>query len=318
MYKDERADPPALVCRVGSTTLTYHLRDRIYLAIHRARSTSGRGRRHRQGPREPGPPGSRERRHGPGRYRHAMTAVLDHVAIGTRDLADGWQLFGGLLGGTWAFGGDSPGYWWGQLGFARGPMIELLTPADGPDAAFLERFLAARGAGPHHFNFHVTDIEATLARARALGIEPVGVDLSHPRWKEAFLHPRTAHGIVIQVAQQAGEPRADTPPAGLPAPGAPAAFGLIEHHVGDLASATRLFTEALDGRLEAAGDDTAELTWPGGKRIRLVREEGLPLGGLLHHIGFTRADGAFTTQDRQRAGLLAKRLGLTVELAGER
>src|ERR1700734_957814 len=82
-------------------------------------------------------------------------AVLDHVALGTRDLADGWQLFGGLLGGTWAYGGDSPGYWWGQLQFARGPMIELLTPTGGPDAAFLERFLASRGAGPHHFNFHV-------------------------------------------------------------------------------------------------------------------------------------------------------------------
>jgi hypothetical protein len=99
-------------------------------------------------------------------------------------------------------------------------------------------------------------------------------------------------------------------------PGTPASFGLIEHHVGDLAGATRLFTEALDGRLEAAGDDTAELTWPGGKRIRLVREQGLPLGGLLHHVRFTRAGGAFSAQDRERAPLLAKRLGLTVELAG--
>ena len=26
MYKDERAEPPALVCQVGSTTLKYHLR----------------------------------------------------------------------------------------------------------------------------------------------------------------------------------------------------------------------------------------------------------------------------------------------------
>ena len=153
---------------------------------------------------------------------------------------------------------------------------------------------------------------------RALGIEPVGVNLDNPNWQEAFLHPRNAHGIVIQVAQQAGEPRADTPPAGLPAPGAPTSFGLIEHHVGDLAGATRLFTEALGGRLEDAGDDAAELTWPGGKRIRLVREDGLPLGGLLHHVRFTRADGAFSAQDRQRAGLLAKRLGLTVELAGPR
>ncbi len=242
-----------------------------------------------------------------------MTAVLDHLAIGTPALTDGWELFGGVLGGRWVYGMDSPGYWWGQLDFATGPKIELLTPTGGPDAAFLERFLAARGAGPHHFNFIVTDIRAALAGIRALGIEPVGVNLSNPHWQEAFLHPRDAHGIVIQVAQQAGSPRSDAPPAELCASGAPASFDLIEHHVVDLADATRLFTEALDGRLEAADDGTAELTWPGGKRIRLVREDGLPLGGSRHHVRFTR--GAFGAPDRDRVSLLAKRLGLAVELA---
>ena len=244
-----------------------------------------------------------------------MTAVLDHLAIGTSSLPDGWELFGGLLGGTWAYGGDSPGFWWGQLKFATGPKIELLTPAGGPDAAFLERFLASHGAGPHHLNFLVADIEATLAGIRALGIEPVGVNLANPNWKEAFLHPRSAHGVVIQVAQQAGSPPAGAPPAELPAPGPPACLAEIEHHVSDLAGATRLFTEALGGRLEAADDDTAELTWPGGKRIRLVRGDGLPLGGSLHHVRFARAEGTFSAQDQQRAGLLAKRLGLMVELA---
>jgi Glyoxalase/Bleomycin resistance protein/Dioxygenase superfamily len=244
-----------------------------------------------------------------------MTAVLDHLAIGTPALTDGWELFGGVLGGRWAYGGDSPGYWWGQLEFAAGPKIELLTPTGGPDAAFLERFLAARGAGPHHFNFIVTDIRATLAGIRALGIEPVGVNLDNPHWQEAFLHPRSAHGIVIQVAQQGRTPHPPAPQE-LPEPGPPASFDLIEHHVGDLAGATRLFTEALDGRLAAPGDGVAELTWPGGRRIRLVREEGLTLGGSLHHVRFTRAGGAFSEQDRERAGLLAKRLGLTVELAG--
>ena len=143
-----------------------------------------------------------------------MTAVLDHLAIGTPALTDGWELFGGVLGGTWVHGMDSPGYWWGQLEFAAGPKIELLTPTGGPDAAFLERFLAAHEAGPHHFNFMVSDIRATLARIRALGIEPVGVSLDHPAWQEAFLHPRDAYGIVIQVAQQAGSPPAGTPSAG--------------------------------------------------------------------------------------------------------
>ena len=244
-----------------------------------------------------------------------MTAVLDHLAIGTPALTDGWELFGGVLGGTWVYGMDSPGYWWGQLGFAAGPKIELLTPAGGPDAAFLERFLAARGAGPHHFNFIVTDIEDMLTRIRAHGIEPVGVNLGNPHWKEAFLHPRAAHGIVIQVAQQAGSPSAGAPPAELPEPGPAALFDLIEHRVADLDGATRLFRDVLDGQAEAADTGAVELTWPGGKRIRLVRRDGLPLGGSLHHVRFTRAGGEFSAQDRERAALLAKRLGLTVELA---
>jgi len=244
-----------------------------------------------------------------------MTATLDHLAIGTRALTDGWELFGGMLGGGWAYGGDSPGFWWGQLRFGAGPKIELLRPAGGPDAAFLERFLAARGAGPHHLNFVVDDIKEALSRIRALGIEPVGVNLANPYWKEAFLHPRVAYGIVIQVAQQAGSPRTPAPRE-LPEPGPPSSFDLIEHRVSDLAGATRLFQRALDGRLDAVSDRSAELTWPGGKRIRLVHEDGLPLGGALHHVRFTRAAGAFSTQDQQRAGLLAKRLGLTVDLAG--
>jgi methylmalonyl-CoA/ethylmalonyl-CoA epimerase len=245
-----------------------------------------------------------------------MATELDHLAIGTAALTDGWDLFGGVLGGRWAYGDDSPGYWWGQLEFAAGPKIELLTPTGGPDAAFLERFLAARGAGPHHFNFVVSDIEAALARIAAFGIEPIGVNLANPDWKEAFLHPRSAHGIVIQVAQQASSPQS-APPRDLPEPGPPARFDLIEHHVGDLDRAVRLFRDVLDGRPGAAGAGTAELTWPGGKRIRLVRQGGLPLGGALHHVRFTRAAGAFTAQDRERTGLLAKRLGLAVELAGQ-
>ncbi len=47
----------------------------------------------------------------------------------------------------------------------------------------------------------------------------------------------------------------------------------------------------------------------------MVREDGLLNGGRLHHVRFTRSAGGFSAQDRERAGLLAKRLGLAVELA---
>jgi methylmalonyl-CoA/ethylmalonyl-CoA epimerase len=245
-----------------------------------------------------------------------MAAILDHFAIATPALTDGWGLFGGVLGGTWAFGDDSPGFWWGELEFAAGPKVELLTPTGGPDAAFLERFLTAHGAGPHHLTFLVPDIDAALARIRAFGIEPVGVNLDNPDWREAFLHPRSAHGIVIQIAEQHGSPPTPPPPRELAEPGPPARFDLIEHHVGDLDRAVLLFRDVLGGQPGAASGGAAELTWPGGKRIRLVRQDGLPLGGALHHVRFTRAPGTFSTEECDRARLLAKRLGLTLELAG--
>ena len=153
-----------------------------------------------------------------------MTAVLDHLAIGTPALTDGWDLFGGVLGGTLGLRRRLAGVLVGPAQSSpRGPKIELLTPAGGPDAAFLERFLAAHGPGAHHLTFVVPDIEQMLARMRAFGIEPVGVNLANPSWKEAFLHPRSAHGIVVQVAQQAGRRRTRPRRASFPRPGRPPA-----------------------------------------------------------------------------------------------
>jgi methylmalonyl-CoA/ethylmalonyl-CoA epimerase len=221
---------------------------------------------------------------------------LDHFAIGTDRLADGWELFGGILGGAWAGGGGGArGFWAGSVQFASGPSMELLTPTGGPDAAFLERFLAAHGPGPHHLNFHTEDIEDALARVRALGIEPVGINLDNPQWREAFLHPRAAHGIVIQIAQSDGHPMSGGRPADLPEPGPAAYFDLIEHHVSDLKGAARLFTEVLDGQVSAEDNAAVELSWPGGKVIRLVQPPAgaapLPNGGQLHHLRFTRPGG---------------------------
>ena len=270
-------------------------------------------------------------------------AILDHVSIGTRDLADGWKLFGGLLGGRWVYGGDSPGFWWGQVQFRTGPKIELITPTGGPDSAFLERFLSRNGSGAHHFNFIVSDIERTLERIRALGIEPVQVRLDDPRWKEAFLRSRDAFGIVIQVAEQSGPPPELAAPADLGSAGPPSAFTQIEHYVDDIASATRLLESALDGEVvslvDTGAESVAELTWPNGARLRLRTrapgprtEDGLGPGtgagasprsgdgprpgssGAAGPLHFARDNGAFSPDELSRAADLSRMLGVCVEL----
>ncbi len=249
--------------------------------------------------------------------------VFDHVAVGTRALTDGWDLFGGLLGGSWVYGGDSPGFWWGQLQFRTGPKIELLTPSGGPDAAFLERFLDARGAGPHHFNFIVPDIRATLSRIRAAEIEPVQVNVASPTWKEAFLHPKDAYGIVVQVAQPSGPPPELAPPVELPASGPPSDFALVEHQVADMRGAVRLFADALEGEVvsqqETAQASVVDLSWINGARLRLVQPVPASSGATLRPEGlcglrFTRDGTQFTAADRSQAADLARRLGIPVQL----
>jgi methylmalonyl-CoA/ethylmalonyl-CoA epimerase len=244
--------------------------------------------------------------------------ILDHVSIGTRELADGWQLFGGLLGGTWVYGGDSPGYWWGQVQFRIGPKIELITPTGGPDSAFLERFLARNGPGAHHLNFMVSDIEQTLRRIRALGIEPVQVSLDDPRWKEAFLRSRDAFGIVIQVAEQSGPPPELAAPGDLGSAGRPSAFTLIDQYVDDIGAATQLFESALDGevvsRVDTSTGSVTELTWPNGARLRLsTRASGPRTKDGLGSLHFSRDDGPFSSDELGRVADLSRMLGVCIE-----
>ena len=79
-----------------------------------------------------------------------------------------------------------------------GARLELLEPVgDG----FLTRFLERHGTGPHHITFTVPDLRGAVTGARELGATVVGEDYRHPSWKEAFLVPDAAHGVVIQLAE---------------------------------------------------------------------------------------------------------------------
>jgi methylmalonyl-CoA/ethylmalonyl-CoA epimerase len=49
--------------------------------------------------------------------------------------------------------------------------------------------------------FKVYDIVHAVAAVRRLGYTVVGEDLTGPNWKEAFVHPRSSHGLLIQIAE---------------------------------------------------------------------------------------------------------------------
>ena len=227
---------------------------------------------------------------------------LDHVAIGLHDRAPLWDLLLGSLGGTWAGGGDTIGFSSAQVRFANGMKVEGLEPFQAEQNDFLARFLARSGPGPHHLTFKVPDIERALAQAEEAGYPPVGVDLSDPGWKEGFLHPKSSTGVVVQLAQSAGDWEPDAP-SDLPAPqiDAPATLVHVCHAVADLEGALRLWKGLLGGTTVDAGAGGGlgwvDLCWPGPGRIRLV--SGPPVeawldgrDGRVHHLGFRLPGGA--------------------------
>lgn len=130
----------------------------------------------------------------------AFTERFDHVSIGVREVERAAFVFRDILGGVLVGAIEVPdeGFRFVQYRYPNRMKIELMEPIG--RAGFLAKFLDDRGEGVHHLSFKVRDIDARLADLRSRGIDPVHVVLQGP-WKEAFIHPRQAHGVLIQLLE---------------------------------------------------------------------------------------------------------------------
>jgi hypothetical protein len=244
---------------------------------------------------------------------------FDHVAIAVEQRADAWPRFLQDLGGVWHSHGPGHGFAFCQLVYANGMRVEILKPDGIEHNNFLRRFLDRNGPGPHHLTFKVRDIESAIAAAEAAGCPPVSFDLTDPEWKEAFLHPKAALGVVVQLAQEAESPTGDwrtSPPAELPTPTrAPASLLHVAHAVASSAEGLELFEGLLGGRRTGeGGDGTArwiELGWSGPGRLRLLEPatDSSPVAawlngrrGRVHHLAFSCLDPASIEGAKPTAG----------------
>ncbi|ETK31396.1 VOC family protein [Microbispora sp. ATCC PTA-5024] len=132
-----------------------------------------------------------------------LNAAFDHTAVAAPRIRDLLPVYLDLLGGAYVGGGDNTanGYRTLQLRYANGSKIELMEPLAG--SSFFDSFFElTRGrGGVHHLNFHVSDIHAAVDLLRERGYRLFGLNLAEPRWREVFLHPKEAHGVLIQLAQ---------------------------------------------------------------------------------------------------------------------
>jgi methylmalonyl-CoA epimerase len=131
---------------------------------------------------------------------------IHHVAIVVQSLDDALGLYRDLLGLPLETVMDIPSdrVRIAFLGVGESK-VELVEPTD--DTTGVARFLAARGEGFHHVCFEVADLTEELTR---LGIDGVELIDSAPRrgaeGPVAFLHPRSCHGVLVELIEAAGGP----------------------------------------------------------------------------------------------------------------
>lgn len=193
--------------------------------------------------------------------------------------------------------------------------IELLEPTR--EGTGIARFLETNGEGFHHLCFGTTDVTTELKTAEAKGMNMIDTE---PReglsGMVGFIHPRSNHGVLIELA----EPPADAPVHTGPSEGPyPHAMHHVTVAVHEIAPVVEEWTERFGlsvGRhveSEALGIE-AQFLSIGQTDIELVRPldgSGGPLPRKLDH-----GEGLFmlalTVRDAEESVAYLRTLGLTV------
>jgi methylmalonyl-CoA epimerase len=96
--------------------------------------------------------------------------------------------------------------------------VELVQPTD--DSTGVARFLAGKGEGFHHVCLEVANLAEELMRLAIEGVELIDSAPRHgAEGPVAFLHPRSCHGVLVELIEAPGGPSWRA--LGYPVPGEP-------------------------------------------------------------------------------------------------
>ena len=128
---------------------------------------------------------------------------LDHIGIAVHSIEQALPFFTQALGATLRETIERP-----DAGFRLAILdlhefcIELLAPLS--EDGFLAKHLAKRGEGVHHITLQTPNLVAKAGALEAAGIRVVDKEFDDPTNLGAFISPKSAHGVLIQLGETLG------------------------------------------------------------------------------------------------------------------
>jgi methylmalonyl-CoA/ethylmalonyl-CoA epimerase len=128
---------------------------------------------------------------------------IDHLGIAVNSIEEAKKLFHDILGlkfeGTETVEEQKVTTAFFPVGDSEVELLESTAP-DGPIAKYLEK----RGEGIQHIAFRVDNLDQALAELKDKGIRLID---ENPRKgaggaKIAFLHPKSTHGVLIELSER--------------------------------------------------------------------------------------------------------------------
>ncbi|MFO7554266.1 MAG: VOC family protein [Desulfobacterales bacterium] len=131
-----------------------------------------------------------------------MISRIDHISIAVKDYTTALHFFQNILGAIPGAGAQNKKmkYHWQIFSFGDLSRLELINPL-GEDT-FLTNFLKKnKHGGLHHISLQTPDIQKTMHTLDDHHIPYFGYNEYDDFWKELFIHPKDAFGVLIQIAE---------------------------------------------------------------------------------------------------------------------
>ncbi len=131
-----------------------------------------------------------------------MISRIDHVSIAVTDYKKATDFFCNVLGAVPGAGAqdDTMKYVWQVFSLGDMSRLELIHPTG--KGSFLDNFLENKTGGAHHITLQTPDIEVAKKVMADHDIPIFGEhEYQDEYWKEFFIHPKHAFGVLIQIAE---------------------------------------------------------------------------------------------------------------------